>query len=151
MLAHPPEPDVSMALDGNALSSISATLDELVKRLGGLALEADVDDEALIELREVEVRSETMAAHVLEELSIDLVRIYPEYTHEDQDWGAIKSEIDELRRKIDRLGSVNLDAISELEELTPRHEHLVESAPFRAKAWQAIDRFLTANNLPAGS
>lgn len=31
-----------------------------------------------------------------------------------------------------------------------RHEHLVESTPFRAQAWQAIDRFLTANNLPAG-
>jgi len=30
-----------------------------------------------------------------------------------------------------------------------RHEHLVESAPLRAEAWQAIDRFLVANNLPA--
>ncbi|MCH7870358.1 MAG: chromosome segregation protein SMC, partial [Planctomycetes bacterium] len=81
-------------------------------------------NQTAIELREVEVRSETMASHVLEELSIDLVRMYPDYTHEDQDWTAIKAEIDELRRKIDRLGSVNLDAIHELEELTPRHEHL---------------------------
>ena len=81
-------------------------------------------NQTAIELREVEVRSETMASHVLEELSIDLVRMYPSYSHEDQDWDAIKAEIDELRRKIDRLGSVNLDAIRELEELTPRHEHL---------------------------
>ena len=50
-----------MALDGNALSSISATLDELVKRIGSLAQDADADDDALIELREVERQLQTSA------------------------------------------------------------------------------------------
>ena len=50
-----------MALDGNALSSISATLDELVKRIASLAQDADADDEALIELREVERQLQTSA------------------------------------------------------------------------------------------
>ena len=88
-------------------------------------LDAQSNDLA-IELREVEVRSETTAAHVLEELSIDLIESYKTYTHEEQDWDAIKQQIDELRRKIDRLGSINLDAIHELEEIAPRHEHLIE-------------------------
>ncbi len=59
-------------------------------------------------------------------MSIDLVESYKTYTLDEQDWDAIKQQIDELRRKIDRLGSVNLDAIRELEEIAPRHEHLIE-------------------------
>ena len=50
-----------MALDGNALSSISATLDELVDRIGRLAHDADDDEDALVELREVERQLQTSA------------------------------------------------------------------------------------------
>jgi chromosome segregation protein len=82
--------------------------------------------ENAVEQREAEVRIETMTQRIAEELSIDLAAAYEAYEHEEQDWGAIKEEIETLRRKVERLGSVNLDAIRELEELTPRHEHLVE-------------------------
>ena len=54
-----------MALDGNALSSISATLDELVERIGHLAEKADSDDDALIELREVERQLQTSARRLM--------------------------------------------------------------------------------------
>jgi chromosome segregation protein len=43
----------------------------------------------------------------------------------EQDWEAVRAEIAELREKLARLGNVNLDAITELEELTPRYENLV--------------------------
>ncbi len=81
--------------------------------------------ENAVEQREVEVRIETTTQRIADELSIDLAAAYQDYQHEEQDWAAIKEEIETLRKKIERLGSVNLDAIRELEELTPRHENLV--------------------------
>ncbi len=55
----PPERQGPLALDGSALGSISATLDELVDRIGILADAADAEDEALVELREVERQLQT--------------------------------------------------------------------------------------------
>lgn len=43
-----------MALDTNALSSLSSTLDDLTARLGEVAREAEPDDDVLVELLEVE-------------------------------------------------------------------------------------------------
>ncbi len=74
--------------------------------------------------REVQVRCENLVARVQDELQIDLVAGYAAYQHAEQDWEAVKAEIAELREKLARLGSVNLDAIVELEELTPRFENL---------------------------
>lgn len=53
--------DGSMALDGNALGSISYSLDDLIERIGELADRANDEDEALIELREVERQLHTSA------------------------------------------------------------------------------------------
>lgn len=88
-------------------------------------------------LRETEVRKEGLAVRVREELALDLDAHYATYAHQEQDWDAIKAEIEELRGKIARLGHVNLDALAELEELTPRYEHLVAQ---RADLTQAIER-----------
>jgi len=78
-----------------------------------------------IELRELDVRKEALVARVRDELALELAELYPSYEHGDQDWEAIKAEIEELREKIARLGNVNLDAIAELEELTPRCDNLI--------------------------
>ena len=43
-----------MAIDYHLLSSLSATLDDLVGRIGELARMADDDDEGAIDLQEVE-------------------------------------------------------------------------------------------------
>ncbi len=80
--------------------------------------------EKQMSLRECDVRRETLVARVQEELELDLAECYATYEHAEQDWQEIKAEIEELRGKIARLGNVNLDAIAELEELTPRYEHL---------------------------
>ncbi|QOJ13530.1 MAG: chromosome segregation protein SMC [Planctomycetia bacterium] len=94
-------------------------------------LHADIEEcEALVHesqatLRETAVRREALASRVQDELGVSLASLYESYEHADQDWEAIKAEIEELRGKIARLGNVNLDAIAELEELAPRHENLV--------------------------
>jgi len=78
-----------------------------------------------VEMREAELRAENLAGRAAEELGLDLAQRYAGYEHRDQDWEAVRAEIEELRGKIARLGNVNLDAIAELEELSPRYEHLM--------------------------
>ncbi len=78
-----------------------------------------------IALREIEVRADGLMARVREELSLELVDLYRSFEAAERDWDAVRAEIDELRGKIARLGNVNLDAIQELEEITPRYDNMV--------------------------
>ena len=80
--------------------------------------------EKQIAAREAEVRKENLAARVADELALDLAALYTDYQHKERDWDAIREEIETLRQKIQRLGNVNLDALRELDELTPRHENM---------------------------
>ena len=88
------------------------------------AREATMHERQVI-LRETEVRQENLVSRLRDELGLDLRAAYDNYQHTEQDWEAIRAEIEELRAKIARLGNVNLDAIAELEELTPRYDRLV--------------------------
>jgi len=80
--------------------------------------------EAQVELEGLRIRREDLVGRVRDELSIELTERYSGYVHQEQDWAAIENEIAELKQKIDRLGNVNLDAISELEELELRERFL---------------------------
>ncbi|MCZ6697888.1 MAG: chromosome segregation protein SMC [Planctomycetota bacterium] len=78
-----------------------------------------------IKLQEIRVRQEDLVERVADELSVDLESQHETYKpDEGEDWPAVEAEIDELRGKIDRLGNVNLDAITEQEELATRAEFL---------------------------
>ncbi len=97
-----------------------------VRQLHGAIEEVDTAlRECEVARREIEVRKESLVARVREELSLDLAELYVSYQPAEQDWETIKSEIEELRGRIARLGHVNLDAIAELEELSPRYENLI--------------------------
>ena len=75
-------------------------------------------------LAAVRVRRDDLTARALEEMEIDLAQRYAEYEYQEQDWAKVETEITELRRKMERLGNVNLDALAELEDLEKRHEFL---------------------------
>ncbi|MFH1417718.1 MAG: chromosome segregation protein SMC [Planctomycetota bacterium] len=78
-----------------------------------------------IKLQEVRTRLDGLVSRVADELSVNLEAQYEGYTPDDeQDWPAIEAEIESLRQKIDRLGNVNLDAITEQEELEKRLDFL---------------------------
>ena len=81
-------------------------------------------NELRIELSQLEVRQQDLVERVRDELQIELAEAYADYTHQDVDWEAIKAEIAGLRGKIERLGSVNVDAIEEQDALEKRHEFL---------------------------
>lgn len=93
--------------------------------------------ECQVRLREIEVRQESLVARVRDELSLDLFELYGSYQYIAHDWDAVRAEIDELRGRIARLGNVNLDAIRELEELTPRYDAMVTQ---RQDLEQAIEK-----------
>ena len=94
---------------------------ELNERVHGIEA---AQHECDVSLRENDVRRENLVTRIQDELQLDLAQYYQSYEHAEQDWDAIKTEIETLRGRIARLGNVNLDAITELEELTPRYENL---------------------------
>ena len=60
-----------------------------------------------------------------EEMNMHLLACYEDYDHDDErDWSEVEAHIIELRGKIERLGNINLDALSEQAELEERHEFL---------------------------
>lgn len=118
---------------GTAGRDVQKQLDEL---------EGDLHEKQ-VSLRETEVRKEGLIARVRDELEIDLADRYAEYEHCEQDWEAVRSEIEELRGKISRLGNVNLDALTELEELTPRYEHLMAQQADLLNAIERLEALIT--------
>jgi len=78
-----------------------------------------------VELGEIDVRIENLITRAADEMGMDLLELCKGYEHDEQrDWEAVEAEIKELRGKIERLGNVNLDAITEQEELEGRREFL---------------------------
>jgi chromosome segregation protein len=81
-------------------------------------------NELKIELSQLEVRNQDLVERVREELQMDLAATYESYQASEVNWETIREEIAELRGKIERLGNVNVDAISEQDNLEKRHEFL---------------------------
>ncbi|MCK4659948.1 MAG: chromosome segregation protein SMC [Phycisphaerae bacterium] len=102
--------------------------DELTTGIKQLRTELDEVEARLhanqMELSTLGVRREDLVARVADELGIDLAQAYESYEHAEEDWGAVEAQIAELRLKMDRLGNVNLDAITEQDELEQRLEFL---------------------------
>jgi chromosome segregation protein len=90
-----------------------------------------------VELSEADVRIEGLIGRATDE-GMALLEGYASYRHDEgRDWDAVAAEIQDLRDKIERLGNVNLDAISEQEELEKREKFLGEQlADIRASQEQ---------------
>lgn len=81
-------------------------------------------NELKIEIGQLQIKQQDLVERVKDQLQIDLVESYQNYTHTEVDWEQIKEEINDLRSKIERLGNVNVDAIQEQESLETRQEFL---------------------------
>jgi chromosome segregation protein len=97
-----------------------------------------------IELSQLEVKSQDLVERVQDELQIDLCEAYRDYQDRHVDWDGIREQISELRGKIERLGNVNLDAITEQEGLEQRHSFLTSQVEdlnrSKAQLQQLINR-----------
>ena len=79
-----------------------------------------------LKANDLNLRRETLVDRLREEHQIDLVEEAQNNSSEDSDNGQAgeEDEIEELRRKLSRLGSVNLDSLQELAELESRDQAL---------------------------
>jgi len=102
--------------------------------------------EVQMSLAEMNVRRDDLVARTTEELGVDLAARFEGYQHQEQDWEAVEAEIAELRRKIERLGNVNLDAILELEELEQRHGFLTGQRDDLADSAKQIEQLIDRIN-----
>jgi len=74
--------------------------------------------------RECETKRDDLVTRIRDDFGMDLADRYDQWQAEEVDWDAVAGEIHDLQGKIERLGSVNLDAIDEQEELERRVEFL---------------------------
>ena len=77
-----------------------------------------------LRLSELGIRTETLTQRVREDFALSLEQEYQNYEPTELDLEEVAREIEELRGKIKRLGNVNLDAISQQEELEARQAFL---------------------------
>ncbi len=80
--------------------------------------------EMQIAKRELEVKIEGVQQRCQEQLTLDVAEAYKTYQPGEMDWPAVEAQIKDLRGKLDRLGTVNLDAIGEQDELEKQHDDL---------------------------
>ena len=82
--------------------------------------------EVKLDLGQLNVKLEDLIQRVTEELELDLAKEYENFEQQDVNWDEVREEISQLRRKIDRLGNVNVDAIEEQTQLEDRYEFLAK-------------------------
>ncbi|HWE02217.1 MAG TPA: chromosome segregation protein SMC [Tepidisphaeraceae bacterium] len=108
-----------------------------------------------LRLGELKVRLETLVQRTIEELQLDLPAKYHGlsadggggYQAGDVDWPAVADEIRVLREKIQRLGNVNLDAISEQDELEKRSEFLAAQVNDLTSSKKQLEDLINEINL----
>jgi len=75
-----------------------------------------------VRISEVDANIGNLITRAAEDMGMDLMTLAEDYAHDDErDWDGVAAEVRELDGKIKRLGNVNLDAITEQEELEARH------------------------------
>jgi len=90
----------------------------------------------------------TLADRLREDYQIELAELEHEPTEQEQlQREAVQEEIDELRRKINNLGNVNVEALDELEQLESRYESLYTQHDDLTKAKNSLERIIEKINV----
>ncbi len=135
----------------NQRESLKTERVELASELGRLRSELRRVEEHIHQkdLAASEVRHErsTLADRLREDYDIELGELEIEPTAEEQHQREeVQQEIDELRRKINNLGNVNLEALEELESLDSRHDNLAGQYRDLVEAKDALVRIIDRIN-----
>jgi chromosome segregation protein len=103
------------------------------------------DQEHRTELSAEQVRHErrTLADRLREDYGLELAELTHEASPEEAaERAAVEEEIESLRRKINQIGAVNLDALEELDELEQRFATLSGQHKDLTEAKQALERII---------
>lgn len=102
-----------------------------------------------LELAASEIRHErnTLAERLREDYGIDITAVESTETEDEaREREAIDEEIAQLRRKLNNVGAVNLDALAEVEEIEQRFNKLSSQYQDLCKAKEALERIIAKIN-----
>ena len=128
-----------------AIQELRASVTELRRSAGDLQTRLH---NLQVAQRELEVRIQELCHRAQEQWSFDLPEAYskidgqPESIDRDQ----VGAQIKELRLKLDRLGSVNLDAIHEQDEIEGQHEQLEQQVQDIEQAKTQLEQLIRRIN-----
>ena len=89
----------------------------------------------------------TLVERLREDYGIDLAEVeHQSVDQQEHEREAVQEEIDDLRRKINAIGSVNLEALEELESLEARHENLSGQFKDLSNAKAALEKIIEKIN-----
>ena len=96
---------------------------------------------------EVRMQRSSLADRLREDYGIELAALEGQATSgEEQQREQVQEEIDDLRRKLNNLGNVNLEALEELQQLEERFESLSNQYNDLADAKVALEKIITKIN-----
>ncbi len=109
-------------------------------------LEAEKHTEELA-AGEIRHQRDALAERMLEDYGIDMMELtQAEDAELDEERESVEVEIADLRRKIDAIGNVNLDALEELEGLESRHGDLAVQLDDLTQAKKALEQIIERIN-----
>jgi chromosome segregation protein len=91
---------------------------------------------------ELRLQRTNLAERLREDYSLDLAEAADGPQPHIEDHAAAEQEVSELRRKLNSLGGVNVDALSELDELESRHTLLAGQHTDLSSAKQALEQII---------
>jgi len=95
---------------------------------------------------EQEMRIADLEEKTREEHRQDMARLHEGYEEPDVDWGEVDAEMTEFKRKLDNMGTVNLLAIEEQEQLEQRAEFLSAQEQDLVKAKHSLQEVIRKVN-----
>jgi chromosome segregation protein len=128
---------------GQAIGQLKQELAEFKKSVD--ALDKAINQHQL-EKRELEVKLQAVQQRGQEQLALDVAYAYQTYEPQEIDWPAVEAQIKDLRGKLDRLGTVNVDAISEQEELEKQFTSLEAQVKDIEEGKRQLEELITKIN-----
>jgi len=122
----------------------------LAEEVRGLQAALRAEEQKVQELRlsknEHDLRISGLSERVREEHRREIAELYRDYEEPEVDWDEVASEVADLKRKLDSMGTVNLLAIDEQEELETRHEFLSTQEQDLLRAKHALQEVIRKVN-----
>jgi chromosome segregation protein len=133
-------------LDGLQQQRAALTVESQKVRLRVHKIEEKIHAKQL-EANEVRHERGTLVDRLREDYGIDLAELEHEPTAEEQrQREEVQQEIDELRRKLNHLGNVNLESLEELQQLQTRYETLSNQYRDLVEAKAALEKIIDRIN-----
>ena len=99
-----------------------------------------------LQQRQLSMEREQLATRLQDDYEIDVSQLEIESGQPDQDREAIDNEISGLRKSIANIGSVNMDALAELEEMQQRFESLDAQYQDLVQSREALEKIIQKIN-----